>query len=237
MKKFALLLCIAAAVSLAAQTKPSAGTPRREAPAATAAAENPAPEAAAAAAFALPPGTAVYMKLETPISTRTNSRGDRFSGRVTQPVNLNGRTVIPVGAAIEGRVLQADEPRRIRGVPTIDLHPETVTMPDGTRFAMNAVVVDTSLHPDVEVNEEGRIRGKGRDGRDWKETGIATGAGAGIGALAGGGKGALLGAGIGATASVVRWMTRTHSASLPVNTEIIMELSRPMSLSSTSAGQ
>ncbi len=236
MRKFVLLLCLAATLSLTAQTKPSAGTGKSGSSTARAA-ENARPSVARAGDVALPPGTAVYMKLETPISTRTNSRGDRFAGRVSQPVTLNGRTVIPVGAAIEGRVLKADEPRRIRGVPTIDLHPETVTMPDGKRFAMTAVVVDTSFHPELEVNEEGQIKGRGRDSRDWKETGLATGAGAGIGALAAGGKGALVGAGIGATASVVRWMTRTHSASLPVNTEIIMELSRPMALSSSSSGQ
>ena len=187
--------------------------------------------------FGLPEGTPVYIKLETAISTRTNKVGDRFAGRVTQPVTLNQKTVIPVGAALEGTVIRVNEMRRIRGTPVIDLRPEIVTMPDGTRYTIVATVVDTSNTKDVNVDEEGRIHGRGHDGSDWKETGIATGAGAGIGVLVGGGKGLLIGAGVGATASVVRWLSKTREANLPAGTEIVMELSRPMALSSSNAGQ
>jgi len=243
MKKLVfLLLCAALATLAAAQNtteKPSAArvaeTTWRQPPSAAAAA--PANTMANPDLSALPAGTAVRMKLETPISTMTSKPGDRFAGRVTEPVMLNGKTVIPVGAALEGRVMRASEPRRIRGTPTIDLRPELVVMPDGQRLALNAVVVDTSARPQTEVDEEGRIKGRGRDGRDWKETGVATGAGAVIGAVAGGGKGTLIGAATGATASVVYWLTKRKSATLPAGTEIIMELSRPMSLSSSSAGQ
>lgn len=242
MKRLTLVLSLALALAASAQTsKPSAATPLH--PVSTeAVAPADQPEKALASQpetrdLALPPGTAVYMKLETAISTRSNKAGDRFAGRVTQPVMLNGKTIIPVGAALEGKVVKAEEMRRYRGTPTIDLRPDLITMPDGVRYNINAVIVDTSNRPAVDVNEEGQIKGRGRDGRDWKETGIATGAGAGIGALVGGGKGALLGAGIGATASVVRWLSKTRSADLPAGTEIIMELSRPLALSSSSSGK
>jgi hypothetical protein len=236
-KLLAVLLCAGLAVSAAAKQKSQKPSAAR-----TAAAAAPQPVATTTAEpttglSALPAGTAVRMKLETPISTRTSSPGQRFSGRITEPVLLKGKTVIPVGAGLEGRVIRADEPRRIRGTPTIDLRPDLIVMPDGQRLALNAVVVDTSARPETEVNDEGKIKGRGRDSRDWKETGIGAGAGAGVGALAGGGQGALIGAGIGATASVVHWLTKRKTASLPEGTEIIMELSRPMSLSSRSAGQ
>lgn len=237
MKKLVvLLLCAGLALSAAAKDKSHKPSAARTS---AAVAPQPAPSATAATSdlSALPAGTAVRMKLETPISTRTNSPGERFSGRVTEPVKLNGKTVIPVGAGLEGRIVRADEPRRIRGTPTIDLRPELVVMPDGKRMTLNAVVVDTSARPQTEVNDEGKIKGKGRDGRDWKETGIGAGAGAGVGALIGGGQGALIGAGVGATASVVHWLTKRKTATLPEGTEIIMELSRPMSLSSSSSGQ
>jgi hypothetical protein len=44
--------------------------------------------------LSLPSGTAVHMKLETPISTQTNKVGDTFASRVTEPVMLNGKTVM-----------------------------------------------------------------------------------------------------------------------------------------------
>jgi hypothetical protein len=241
MKKAVLLfLCAGLAISAAAQHKSSKPSAARTAAVAPQPTETPAVAETTTAAHdlsALPVGTAVRMKLETPISTRTNNAGDRFAGRVTEAVTLNGKTVIPVGAALEGRVVRADEPRRIRGTPIIDLRPDLVVMPDGQRLTLNAVVVDTSARPETEVNDEGKIMGRGRDGRDWKETGIATGAGAGVGALVGGGRGTLIGAAAGATASVVYWLTKRKSATLPAGTEIIMELSRPMALSSSSSGR
>ncbi|MBZ5629539.1 MAG: hypothetical protein LAO06_11815 [Acidobacteriia bacterium] len=241
-KALALLLCVAMAALAAAQTeKPSAARTRDQAPAV--ATETPDLAAISPAASgvepmaALPVGTTVKMKLVTPISTRTNKAGDRFSGRVTEAVTLNGRTIIPVGAALEGKIARADEHRRIRGTPTIDLRPETVIMPSGDRHALNAVIVDTDARPDVDVNDEGKLKGRGHDARDWKETGIASGAGAIAGGVTAGGHGALIGAGVGATASVVHWLVKRRSAELPAGTEIIMELSRPMSLGASGAGQ
>ncbi len=246
-KTLALMLCLGISVPLIAQSSDAGGTQPADNPAATAgatmpttqpdvAAVSPAPAMANAIA-ALPAGTEVKMKLETPISTRSNKPGDRFAGRVTADVTLNGRTVIPVGAALEGRIARADERRRIRGKPVIDLRPDTVVMPNGNRYTLNAVVIDTDARPDVDVNDEGKLVGRGHDGRDWKETGIAAGAGALAGGIVAGGHGMLMGAGAGATASVVHWLVKRRSTELPAGTEIIMELSHPVSLAgSTSAG-
>lgn len=240
MKHSLLVLSLTLSLAATAQTaKPSAGVPQR--PTETAAAVMPVSEPVPAAQpdsndLSLPPGTPVYMKLETPISTRTNKHGDRFAGRVTQPVTLNSKTIIPVGAALEGTVIRADEERRIHGTPVIDLRPETVTMPDGTRYVIVANVVDVQNTSGVSVDDEGRVHGQGRDGSDWKETGIAAGAGALVGGLiTHGATGTLIGAGVGATASVVRWLMKTRDADLPAGAEIIMELSRPMLLSTNSA--
>ncbi len=195
------------------------------------------PEIATTQPLALPVGTAIRMKLESRISTQTSNPGDAFAGRVTEDVSLNGKTVIPVGAAVAGHVLRADEPRRIRGTPTIDVRPELVTLPSGEKYTMNAVVVDTSRRPETDVNDEGRIKGRGHDGRDLGEIAIGTGAGAGVGAMIGGAHGALIGAAVGTTGTVVHWLTKRKSAELPAGTEIIMELSRPMTMSASGAGK
>jgi hypothetical protein len=238
MKKLSVaLLCAGLVVSAAAKEKSAKPSAAHTTAVVVSAPAQPAAAATRTDLSALPAGTAVRMKLETPISTRSSTPGERFAGRVIEAVKLNGKTVIPVGAGLEGRVLRADEPRRIRGTPTIDLRPDLVVMPDGQRLALNAVVVDTSARPETEVNDEGKIKGRGRDSRDWKETGVGAGGGAIVGALVGGGKGTLIGAATGATASVVYWLTKRNTATLPAGTEIVMELSRPMALSSRSSGQ
>jgi hypothetical protein len=185
---------------------------------------------------ALPAGTGVKMKLETPIFTASNKAGDTFAGRVTEAVVVDRKTVIPVGASVSGRVVSVSEPRRVHGTPTINLHPDKITMPDGATYAMSAVVVDSDARK-TSVDEEGQIHGSGATTRDKVEIAGGTGGGAVIGALAGGGKGLLIGATVGATVSVVYWLTKRHDAYLPAGTVITMELNRPMSMSTSTTGE
>ena len=212
MKRLALTMVLALATTGAALAQEAQPAP-------------PAPQG-----LSLPTGTGIKMKLETPLSTRSSKAGDTFAGRVTEAVMLNGKAVIPVGAALQGRVVRVTDPRRIKGVPTLDLMPDEITMPDGTRYTIQAVVVDSNA-AHTSVNDEGQIKGPGHDKRDLLEMGVGTGAGVGVGAAVAGGKGALIGGLIGGGATVVHWLTRRHSADLPAGTEIVMELNRPLALS------
>jgi hypothetical protein len=184
----------------------------------------------------VPAGTALKVKLETTLSTFSNKNGDPFSGRITEPVVIAGRTVIPIGATVQGRVTKVNEPRRISGKPTIGIFPETLVMPNGERFMLNAPLVDTSLRSGTDVNTEGQFKGSGHDGKDLTEIGMGTGGGMLVGGLIGGGKGLLIGGTIGATATVAHWLGKHRSAALPSGTELTLELSRPMSLSPEVSG-
>jgi hypothetical protein len=183
----------------------------------------------------LPTGTAVKMKLETTLATFSSKAGDPFSARVTEPVVVDGKTVIPIGATVEGRVTKANEPRRIAGKPTIAISPENLVLPNGDRFILNASLVDTNARHGTDVNTEGQFKGSGHDGKDLTEVGMGTGGGMLIGGLAGGGKGLLIGGAVGATATVTHWLAKHRSAMLPAGTELVMELNRPMTMTITSA--
>lgn len=185
----------------------------------------------------LPTGTAVKMKLDTTLATFSSKAGDPFSARVTEPVVLDGKTVIPVGATVEGRVTKSTEPRRIAGKPTIAIFPENLVLPNGDRFTLNATLVDTNVRRGTDVDTEGRFKGAGHDGKDLTEIGIGTGGGMLVGGLIGGGKGLLIGGAVGATATVAHWLGKHRSATLPAGTELVMELNRPMAITSAPAGQ
>ena len=187
--------------------------------------------------LSLPAGTAVKMKLETTLATFTTRPGYQFSGRVTEPVTMDGKTVIPVGSTVQGHVTRLTEPRRIMGKPTISLFPEAVVLPNGERYALSANLVDTNLRNGTDVNEEGQFKGAGHDGSDLAEVAVGTGGGMAIGGLLGGGKGVLVGGAIGATATIAHWLGKHRSAVLPAGTELVMELSRPVTLSAASSGQ
>jgi len=184
---------------------------------------------------ALPTGTAVKMKLETTLATFSSKAGDPFSARVTEPVVMDGKTLIPVGTTVEGRVTKTNEPRRIAGKPTIAIFPETLVLPNGDKFTLNASLVDTNARHGTDVNQEGQFKGDGIDGKDLTEIGLGTGGGMLIGGLAGGGKGFLIGGAIGATVTVTHWLGKHRSAMLPAGTELVMELNRPMTMTMTVA--
>ncbi|MGA8541556.1 MAG: hypothetical protein WB566_18790 [Terriglobales bacterium] len=191
----------------------------------------------AAAQTALPTGTAVKMKLETTLATFSSKAGDPFSARVTQPVVIDGKTVIPIGATVEGRVTKAAETRRIAGKPTIGIFPENLILPNGDKFTLNASLVDTNVGRGTDVNTEGQFKGAGHDGKDLTEIGLGTGGGMLIGGLAGGGKGFLIGGAVGATVTVAHWLGKHRSAMLPAGTELVMELNRPMTMTVAATGQ
>ena len=187
--------------------------------------------------LSLPAGTAFKVKLEKTLSTFSSKEGDPFSGRITEAVMLDGKTVIPVGATVQGRVTKINEPRRIAGKPTIGIFPEAVVLPNGERYMLNAAMVDTNLHHGTDVNTEGQFQGEGHDGKDLTEIGFGTGGGMLVGGLAGGGKGLLIGGAVGATLTVAHWLGKKRSAVLPSGTELMMELSRPLEMTPEIGGQ
>jgi len=183
-----------------------------------------------AAPPALPVGTAIRMKLETPLYTGSTKPNSEFFGRVLEDIKLNGKVIIPVGSSFQGHVMQVSNPRRFKGKPMIQLKPESVTLPNGQKYVISAAVVDTNKVNGTDVDEEGRIKGPGHTDRDPTEIGAGTGSGAIIGAIACGAKGSLIGADIGAGGTLVHWLTKHNYAYLPAGSEIIFELSRPMTI-------
>ena len=128
--------------------------------------------ATAAVAQTLPAGTPLRVKLENTLSTFGSKTGDPFSGRVTEAVTVDGKTVIPVGTTVQGRVTKVNEPRRIAGKPTIAIFPETIVLPSGEHYMLNAPLIDTNLRNGTDVNTEGQFKGAGHDGKDLTEIGF-----------------------------------------------------------------
>jgi hypothetical protein len=184
--------------------------------------------------ISLPAGTALKVKLLQTLTTSSKS-GDNFSGRITEPVMIDGKPVVPIGATVQGRVINASEPRRVSGKPTITIFPDTLVMPNGDYFTLSATLQNTDLYNGTSVNNEGQFKGKGYDNKDLIEMGAGTGGGMLVGGLIGGGKGVLIGGVVGASATVTHWLIKKNSATLPSGTELTMELSRPLALTPTPA--
>src|SRR5579863_1352653 len=182
----------------------------------------------------VPAGTALMVRLDTTLATFSNKAGDPFRGSMTQPVVVNGQTVIPAGATVEGRVTKVTEPRRISGKPTIGILPEAVILPTGERYFLDATLTDTNIRG-TDVNSEGQFKGSTHDRRDTIEEGGGTAGGMLIGGLAGGPVGVLVGGAIGAGATTGHWLAKHRSATLPAGTQLTLELNRPLSMTNTVA--
>lgn len=204
MKKWMLLPCLLLASMLAAQTSPS-----------------------------VPSGTALMVRLDTTLATFSSKAGDPFRASLTQPVLVNGQTVIPAGSIVEGRITKVNAPRRISGKPTIGILPEAVILPTGERYYLDATLTDTSVKKGTDVNNEGQFKGSGHDRRDTIEQGAGTAGGMLVGGLVGGPVGMLVGGAIGAGGTTTHWLVRRRSAVLPAGTQLTLELNRPMNMTNT----
>jgi hypothetical protein len=219
------------AAALAAQT-PAPAPAETDLPASATQSVVPVPAASALptpAELPVPAGTALMVRLDTTLATFSNRVGDPFQGKISQPVVVNGATVIPAGSTVEGRVTKVSEPRRISGRPTIGLLPEAVVLPGGERYFLDATLTDTNIRG-TDVNQEGQFKGLSHDRRDTLEAGGGTAGGMLIGGLVGGGPGVLIGGAIGAGASTAHWLSQHRSATLPAGTELTLELNRPLTM-------
>ena len=63
----------------------------------------------------VPQGTAIAMRLQTTLSTKTAQVGDRFQAATSAPVHVNGRLAIPEGSNVSGHVILARQPGKASG--------------------------------------------------------------------------------------------------------------------------
>jgi hypothetical protein len=160
----------------------------------------------------VPAGTALHVRLKEGVSASKSDPGTEFSATLSDPVVVNGKTVLPQGANVIGRVVDAKESGRVKGRASLSLVLTSVS------HNGKSVPVETQTYVGV---------AKSTKKRDAGVIGGAAGVGAVIGAIAGGGKGAATGAaigGAGGTGAVLA--TRGEDVHYPPETRLTFVLSR-----------
>jgi hypothetical protein len=176
-------------------------------------------------------GTMIWVRLMTSLSTAGTEPGTIFKTHVAADVWQEGRKLIPAGAEIDGRVVAVSE-GHAGGHGSIRLRPDTVILPDGQRFRMDAQVTGTP-GTNTRVNGEGTINAGSRWKKDGIEYGGAVGAGAVTGAVIAGPVGALTGSLIGAGAITVHLLTDHPQARLESGTVLMITLNSRLNLVAT----
>ena len=182
---------------------------------------------------ALPPGVVgegatIRVRLIDGLSTIDSMQGDPFRSRVASDVVEGGQVLIPAGAEIDGHVVAVSS-GRVGSHGSMRLRPETVILPNGSRYRLEAYVAGApGAH--ARVDREGGIGADSRIKRDSIEYGGAVGAGAITGAVLGGPAGALAGTLIGAGAVTVHLMVSHPQARLDPGTTLLFTLTQPLNL-------
>jgi len=189
------------------------GEPKAVEAAAAVTAPAPKPEPVA---IVVPAGTRVRVRTTTAISTKTASVGEPFSGSLAEPIIVDGKTVLPKGAIVEGVVAGSNDGGKVKGVASLSLR-MTHIQNGGNRLPVESSLY-TKAAPATKKNDAVKV-------------GIGAGIGAAIGAIAGGGKGAGIGAASGAGAgTAVVLATRGAPAVIGAESVVSFRLTAPLSV-------
>jgi hypothetical protein len=151
----------------------------------------------------VPDNTELRLRLTSPVNTKTNKVGDRFTAAITSPSRY-------VGARVEGHIASLSRSGRVTGKTELTLTFDTIILADGEQGPLSADLERILISEQVKkVDEEGRIQSGSRP-RDSDVRG-------------GGGEGALTGLVLGGTVGVgTVYVDGNNDLILDKGTEIVI---------------
>ena len=157
----------------------------------------------------VPAGTVLNVRLSEGIDVDSTQTGATFKGRVDDPIMIDGRVVIPRGAAVVIQVASVKQSGTLKGSDQIGLKLNSISFGDRVYEV---------------VTEYAVAQGKGEGKRTARKIGGGAGLGAIVGAIADGGKGAAIGAVVGGITGTVVAASGEEHLKLPAETRLQFEL-------------
>jgi hypothetical protein len=176
----------------------------------------PVPEKPKPQPVVVPAGEILTVTVDQKLSSKTSQAGQPFRATLAQAVMVNGKTAIPKGSRVIGRVITAKEKGKIKGEGQLAIALTGVTI-HGKDYVIETATLDST------------VKGKGK--RTAATAGGGAAGGALIGGLAGGGKGAGIGALVGAAGGLVGGaLTGNKQIEIPAETALTFTLSKPLTV-------
>jgi len=180
----------------------------------------------------LPIGTTIKANLQDDISTKETAAGTKFTALLSEDVLRHGKVLIPTGSIVQGRITQIHGGSHLGKSAAIRLQPDSITMPDGTNYRLNAEVTDLDHFRDAHVGSEGNIVANSNAKATAAALSLTTGSAVVAGAMIGGGVGAVVGLGVGAGAGAIWWLKKDRQETLPKGSESAFMLDSSLQLNS-----
>ncbi len=171
----------------------------------------------------IPQGTRISLQLNEALSTKLNKEGDTFTAVTSEPIIVGDHVVIPKGSIINGSISRIVRPGRFKGKAVMNLLFQSVRIQGHGQLAIVASLTKIDDQAGGTLYSEGRVEGKGAEGKDAAQVVKPGLIGGGIGGIAGGGKGAAIGAGVGAAVGLATVFT-TRGNDLTFRKGAVMEI-------------
>jgi hypothetical protein len=207
-----------ASAAPAANPVHDAAAPPPPASASSAAASPAAPTVRATREINLPAGTQLSVVLDTSVGSDMSRVEEAVAAHLTNPVRVDGETVLAAGSRVTGVVTEATRSARVKGRAHLALRFDSLTPHgDDERYTIRTA----SIARTAESTKR----------KDATVIGAPAAGGAIIGALFGGKKGALVGTAIGGGAGTTAVLsTRGKEVQLPKGTALTVRLTGPVTL-------
>ncbi len=165
----------------------------------------------------IPSGTPLKITLNDTLQTNVNQEGDLFTGVLAEPVEMEGKVLIPAGSTCSGVITKLVKGGTLKTSPEIAFVVTEITTPKGKTY-------------EVEVDSIYK-KGKSHTGREVGMIGGGAAAGAVIGGLLGKKKGAAIGAVAGAAAGTgAAAATGRENLVYPSGLTLTFNLNKPMTV-------
>jgi hypothetical protein len=162
----------------------------------------------------VPAGTALTVRLSQELSSKGSKAGDSFTATLAQAVVVDGKTLVPEGTAVSGKVTEAVPQGRFKGEAVLHLTLDSITLNGHQQPIQTSSFTEAA---------------KGKGTRTAEMIGGGAGVGALIGGLAGGGKGAAIGAIAGAGAGTAgAGLTGSKDIVLPAEAALSFKLEQAL---------
>ena len=164
----------------------------------------------------VPAGTTISIRMIDGVDSSINHTGEQFHASLDAPIVVDDRVIVPKGADVYVRLVQASSAGHMTGKSELRL--ELVRM----EFQGKSYPLVSSTY---------ELAGTSRGKRTAATVGGGAALGAIIGAIAGGGKGAAIGAGVGgAGGAVYQGATKGKQVKIPSETKLDFRLEQPATI-------
>jgi len=148
---FAIAGCSSQPANEAAATPQKAETPKAPAPK-PASVSSKAPQPTTM--VTVPKGTAISATVGQTLASNKNHAGDTFAAKLTTPVQIEGKTVIPKGAKVVGRVVKVKNKEMKVTLASVELH--------GKSYELETNSVAQSAKNQAKTNSKDSVETKGK---------------------------------------------------------------------------